>query len=193
MKTPFNLSGYQVFADASIGIVLSHDHPAITNLVTADTATNTAAPDALYQRPEDLLRDADTALYRAKALGKGRYELFDPTMHHNALVRLQLETELRQAIERQEFVIYYQPIVAFATNTLGGFEVLLRWQHPGRGLLYPADFMAIAEETGLLIPLGYWLLRQTCQQLAQWQNQYASAARLVLEINCSTRQFFIRS
>ena len=190
LKAPFTLEGYQVFTGASIGIVLSSgDRPPddTTALLDSEAAPVTRLA---YQQPEDLLRDADTALYRAKALGKGRYELFDPTMHHRAVAQLQGETELRQAVDRQEFVLYYQPIIDLAATHLSGFEVLLRWQHPQRGLLQPPDFMALAEETGLLIPLGYWLLTAACQQLQAWQARYGDAAPGVLEINCSRRQFF---
>jgi diguanylate cyclase (GGDEF)-like protein/PAS domain S-box-containing protein len=151
LTSPLNLDGQEVFTTASIGIVFS--------------ATG-------YNQSEDLLRDADIAMYRAKALGKARYEIFNPDMRDRAIARLQLETELRRAIEHQEFRIHYQPIVSLATGRVVGFEALVRWQHPDRGLLYPADFMPIAEETSLSISVDQWVLREACRQIQQWQERF---------------------
>lgn len=148
---PFNICRQEIFASTSIGIVLG---------------------DSRYEGPEDLLRDADTAMYQAKARGKARYELFDVKMHDEAVASLQLETELRQAIQREEFRLHYLPIVSLDNAQIVGLEALARWQHPSRGLLLPAEFISAAEETGLIIPLGEWVLRTGCEQLAGWQSQF---------------------
>ncbi|MBD0361983.1 MAG: EAL domain-containing protein, partial [Coleofasciculus sp. C3-bin4] len=160
LSEPFNLDGHEVFTGASIGIVLSRE--VIKGVCTID-----------YDRPEDLLRDADTALYRAKALGKARYEVFDTTMHQSAVALLELETDLRHALEHQDFQIDYQPVVSLTTGRITGFEALLRWQHPGRGFVAPAEFIPVAEETGLIIPIGWWMLRSACSQLRTWQQQFS--------------------
>lgn len=166
LALPFNLGGHEVFTTTSIGIALS---------------------TTVYDQPEDLLRDADIAMYRAKALGKARYEIFDPVMHTQALILLQVENDLRRAIERQEFRIYYQPIVELQTGKVIGFEALLRWQHPSQGLVLPATFIPVAEETGLIVPIGYWILRSACRQLRLWQG--FSANPLTISVNLSGRQF----
>ena len=175
LTLPFELSGQEVFTGASIGIALS--------------ATD-------YRRSEDLLRDADIAMYQAKSLGKGRYELFNTGMHARAVALLQLETDLRRAIERQEFRIYYQPIVSLSTGRITGFEALIRWQHPERGLVFPEAFISVAEETGLIIPIDQWVLREACHQLRQWQEQFppeptelASAHPLTISVNLCNLQF----
>ncbi|MBE9115217.1 EAL domain-containing protein [Lusitaniella coriacea LEGE 07157] len=179
LKAPFNLNGHQVFTGTSIGIVY-YEPPSWDSRASE------------YERPEDLLRDADTALYRAKALGKGRYEIFNTEMRRNALRVLQLETELRQALEREELEIHYQPIVSLKTGKLKGFEGLLRWRHQEKGLVYPNAFMEIAEESGLILPIGSWLLRKVCHQLCHWQQllyRQERDERLMVHINLSSKQF----
>ncbi len=162
LTLPFYLGEQEVFTTSSIGIALSTKG---------------------YDRPEDLLRDADTAMYRAKRLGAGHYEIFKPDMHVEAVARLQLETELRQAVERQEFRIHYQPIVSLATGFITGFEALVRWQHPCRGLILPAEFIPVATETGLSIPIDRWVLAQACRQIQQWQEQYPVVPPLTISVN----------
>ncbi len=157
----------KVFSGASIGIVLG--------------GTN-------YQDGVDLLRDADIAMYRAKALGKGRYAVFDREMYAQTIHLSQLETDLRLALEHQEFVLYYQPIVSLETSRLVGFEALVRWQHPQTGLISPGEFIAIAEDTGLIIPIGEWILQQACQQLRTWQTKFPLAASLHISVNLSSKQ-----
>lgn len=182
LMAPFHLDGHEVFTGASIGIVLSRE-----------VSRSGSIKD--YDRPQDLLRDADTALYRAKSLGRTRYEVFDITMHQSALSILQLETDLRRAVENQEFQIHYQPIVSLTTNQIIGFEALLRWQHPTRGLVYPVEFIPLAEETGLIIPIGWWILREACRQLQRWQKQLRSkkgnylVSPVSIYVNLSSEQF----
>jgi diguanylate cyclase (GGDEF)-like protein/PAS domain S-box-containing protein len=168
LTTPFNLSGHEVFTTASIGITVG-------------------GPE--YERPEDLLRDADTAMYGAKATGKARHEVFDSKMRARAVARLELETELRWALERREFRLYYQPIVTLETEQLVGFEALLRWQHPQRGLLLPDEFIAVAEENGLIVPIGWWVLDEACRQMADWKTRFPDAQPLTVCINLSSKQF----
>jgi diguanylate cyclase (GGDEF)-like protein/PAS domain S-box-containing protein len=168
LALPFNLNGHEVFATVSIGIALSSTG---------------------YDRPEEVLRDADTAMYRAKMLGKARHEVFDKTMHARAMNLLQMESDLRRAIERKEFVLYYQPIVALETGAISGFEALIRWQHPERGFVSPDDFIPIAEETGLIIPIGQWVLEEACRQIHDWQQMFPQYPPLQISVNLSSKQF----
>ena len=169
LQRPFEIDGNEVFISTSIGIV---------------TSTNGGA------QPESFLRNADIALYRAKANGKASYELFDAVMHRQAVERLQLETDLRRAIEQQELVVYYQPVIEIHSCQIVGFEALLRWQHPTRGWISPAEFIPIAEETGLIVRLGEWVLHQACAQMQLWQQQFASCESMAVSVNLSSRQFF---
>jgi len=168
MGRPFRLEGQEVFSSASIGIAVSNGE---------------------YDRAEDVLRDADMAMYRAKAMGKARHEVFDAGMHTRAVALLQLETDLRWAIERQEFRLHYQPIVALDTGRIVGFEALVRWQHPERGLVSPAEFIPVAEETGWIVPIGEWVLTEACVQLAEWQKQFKLEPPLYVAVNLSGKQF----
>ncbi|WP_348539904.1 MULTISPECIES: EAL domain-containing protein [Spirulina sp. CCY15215] len=165
---PFKIQGREIFLSASIGIAEA----------TED-----------YTQPEYLLRDADSAMYRAKALGKSCHYIFHPSLHAEAVSFLQIETDLRRAIAGEEFVVYYQPIVNLASGTISGFEALLRWQHPQRGLLSPLNFIPIAEETGLIAAIGSYALHQACQQLREWQERDLAARDLAMNVNLSVRQF----
>ncbi|HVF57367.1 MAG TPA: EAL domain-containing protein [Pyrinomonadaceae bacterium] len=168
LSVPFNLSGREVFTTVSMGI--------------APSSTG-------YDRAEDILRDADTAMYRAKSLGKARYEIFDKAMHARAINLLQLETDMRRAVEREEFIIHYQPIVALEDFRLRGFEALVRWQHPERGFISPIDFIPVAEETGMIVPLGEYVLRHACQQMQRWQKIFPSDPPMFMSVNLSSKQF----
>ena len=128
-------------------------------------------------------------MYRAKALGKARYELFNQEMYTKALVRLQLENDLRRAIERHEFQLYYQPIVSLANGRLSGFEALLRWNHPERGLISPTDFIPLVEESGLIVEVGYWALHEACRQMRSWQVSHRTNSLEKISVNLSVKQF----
>ena len=165
----FSIDGHDVMVTASIGI--------------AHSSTG-------YTNPEEILRDADIAMYRAKAGGKARYEIFDREMHQSAVALLKLETELRRSVHRGDFIMNYQPIVSL-TNGGGivGFEGLVRWQHPERGIVTPTNFIAIAEETGLIVPLGWWVVRESCKQTRFWQEQFPSEPPLWISVNMSGKLF----
>ncbi|MFL6214395.1 MAG: putative bifunctional diguanylate cyclase/phosphodiesterase [Blastocatellia bacterium] len=168
VSQPFVLNGYETFTTASIGISFSNIG---------------------YERAEDFLRDADTAMYQAKFLGKARHIIFDKGMHAHAVNMLQLETDLRRAIDRQEFFIQYQPIVSLESGRLTGFEALVRWQHPERGLIPPDKFISVAEETGCIVSIGRWVLYESCRQMQQWHEIYPLREPLFVSVNLSTKQF----
>jgi diguanylate cyclase (GGDEF)-like protein len=168
LREPFSLAAREIYLTTSIGMTLS--------------ATD-------YRCPEDVVRDAESALHRAKAHGSARYEIFDTAMHGYATARLQVETELHYAIEREELRVFYQPIVSLGSGHIYGFEALMRWQHPQRGLIAPEAFIAVAEETGLIIPMGAWILREACRQIQDWQTQLALPSRLQLNVNLCGKEF----
>lgn len=168
MRAPHTLDGREVYVTVSVGSVLG------------------SAP---YTRPEDVLRDADTALYRAKALGRDRHVAFDSSMHDHVAKTLHLESDLRRAVVRQELVLYYQPIVALSTGSICGFEALLRWQHHEHGLLGPLSFIPIAEETGLIVPIGNYVLDRACAQMREWNARFTSASPMFVSVNLSPKQF----
>lgn len=158
--------------------------------VTITASIGIAFSSAHYQKPEELLRDADTAMYQAKSRGKACYALFDPSMHSRAIHQLQIENDMRRALEREEFFLVYQPIVALETQRLVGFEALVRWQHPERGLVNPGEFIPISEETGLILPLGEWVIGEACRQMREWQHAWPALfeASLLMSLNLSGKQ-----
>jgi predicted signal transduction protein with EAL and GGDEF domain len=164
LKAPLIVADREVTASASIGIT---------------TGSGSA---------EDLVRDADVAMYRAKASGLGRYAVFEPAMRADLVSRLELEADIRRAVEREEFVVHYQPIVALDDGSILGVEALARWQHPERGLVPPYDFIPVAEETGLIVPIGTMILREACRQAALWQAELTTPSPLVISVNLSGRQ-----
>ena len=167
LKKPFQLGDQQVFTSVSIGI----------------------SPSTIgYDKPEDVLRDADTAMYSAKSLGGTRHEVFDRDMHVHAVELMQTQTDLRRALDRNEFLLYYQPIVSLETFTISGFEVLVRWDHPERGLVPPDQFIPLTEEMGLIVPVGNWVLTQACRQLKRWQERFADGHPLSMSVNVSVKQ-----
>lgn len=167
LRQPFDLNGYEVFTEISIGIILSAMG---------------------YKRPEDVLRDADIAMYYAKSQGRGRYEIFDPAMQTVAIKRLQLENDLRRAISLQEFCVYYQPIVSLSTGQLSGFEALVRWHHTSGQIYLPAEFIPVAEETGLIDEIGWFVLQEACRQVGIWQQQFPKTPPLTINVNLSAVQ-----
>jgi diguanylate cyclase (GGDEF)-like protein len=167
LAQPYDLNGHCVQITASIGVNLG---------------------SAAYTNPESIIRDADTAMYRAKAAGRNRYILFDQQMHMEAMARLTLEEDLRRAVANNQFHLNYQPIISLESGKVTGFEALARWQHPQRGLIAPTEFIAMAEETGLIVPLGAWVLDEACRQTAEWRSRNPGIAQLDLSVNLSRKQ-----
>jgi diguanylate cyclase (GGDEF)-like protein len=165
---PFTIDGHKLSVTGSIGIVFGNS-------------------DKL--RAEDLLRSADAAMYRSKRGGKNRYEIFDSEADGLSINRLRLESDLRQAIERKEFRVHYQPKVLLRTGEIVGFEALVRWDQSGHGLIPPSEFIPLAEQTGLINPIGFWVLKESCHQVRDWQNQHPMDTPLTVSVNLSARQF----
>ena len=165
---PFVIAGQEVFTTASIGI---------------------AASSQSYASAADVLRDADIAMYRAKAQGKARCEVFDQATHDQAVGRLKLETDLRRALEREEFRVYYQPIVSLTSGKIAGFEALVRWERPGVGIVGPEEFISVVEEMGLIVFIGNWVLRKACEQAHRWHLANPGQRLLTMSVNVSGRQF----
>jgi PAS domain S-box-containing protein len=165
---PFSIAGQEVFITASVGI---------------------AASSQSYTCAADVLRDADIAMYRAKAQGKARCEVFDQATHDQAVGRLKIETDLRRALEREEFRVYYQPIVSLGSGDIAGFEALVRWDRPGVGIVAPAEFISVAEEIGLIVYIGNWVLRKACEQAHRWHLANPRERPLTMSVNVSGRQF----
>lgn len=169
LSVPFKLSEQDIFTSASIGLAL--------NPIKEDF------------QPQELLQASHTAMYEAKVSGKSRHEVFTTKMHEQSLNRLQLEADLNKAITNQEFELYYQPIISLASGKLCGFESLVRWQSPTRGFISPGAFIPIAEETGLIVPMGKWILETACHQMKKWHQQFPEAKSVVMSVNLSSRQF----
>jgi predicted signal transduction protein with EAL and GGDEF domain len=167
LQAPFRLESQDVFITASIGI-----------------ASSISKEDS----PEDLLSNADTAMHQAKATSKATYEVFEPSMSVNALEQLTSLSDLRRALEREEFKLYYQPIIGIASGKIVGMEALVRWEHPERELLLPREFLPLADESGLIIPLGQWVIDAVCRQTRLWQEQRGSAPLLKVSMNLSGRE-----
>ena len=167
IHAPVTIGGEEVYTTASLGIAFYTDR---------------------YERPEEMLRDADTALAAARAAGGARYQIFDHGMHERAVARLQIESALRRAVERDELRAYYQPVVSLETGRLAGFEALIRWEHPERGIVAPAEFIPVAEETGLIHKIGRWILREACDQMARWIRESGASDELSMSVNLSGRQ-----
>ena len=166
---PYKLREQEIFTSVSIGLAFS--------------------PLGEDFQPEELLQASHAAMYKAKVSGKRRHEVFTTNMHQQALKRLELEADLNQAINNQEFELYYQPIICLKTGIIKGFEALVRWQSPSRGFVSPGAFIPVAEETGLIVPMGEWILITACNQMQQWREQFPHAESVVMSVNLSSRQF----
>lgn len=167
LVNPFQIKRHEIFVTISIGIVLS---------------------EIGYERAEDILRDADIAMYDAKGNGRAKFEMFEPAMRVRIVERLEIETDLRRAIDNNELRVYYQVIGSLNTHQVAGFEALVRWQHPEKGIVTPDRFIPIAEETGLIIPIDRWVLREACYQMHDWQARFPSYASMTISVNLSSKQ-----
>ncbi|NJN76696.1 MAG: EAL domain-containing protein, partial [Synechococcaceae cyanobacterium RL_1_2] len=167
LTSPLYIQGQEIFTSTSVGIAFSSPN---------------------YKDADEILRDADIAMYQAKDAGKSRYAVFKQTMHDETLRRVDMESSLRRAIINQEFVVYYQPIIALTQGTISGFEALIRWQHPSKGMISPQEFIPIAEETGLIVQIGAWVLEESCRQINHWHESIAHTTDLTMSINLSSRQ-----
>jgi len=165
---PFKIGEHEIFTTVSVGVTINSSD---------------------YETSEQILRDADIAMYQAKAKGKSCSVVFEKGMHALAVELLKLETDLRKAVERNEFVVYYQPVVSSLSNCVIGYEALVRWRHPERGLLYPSDFINIAEETGLIVFIDRFVLREACMQMSKWQHQFPESSLKFISVNISNKQF----
>ena len=168
IKNPIKIYDRDVYSTVSIGITVGK---------------------AGCERPEDILRDADTAMYKAKSLGRGGYVIFDEAMHAQATSYLQMENSLRRIVEKNECVLHYQPVLISDANKIVGFEALLRWEWPEKGLVFPQEFISVAEETGLIVPIGIWVVREACRQMRQWHQTFPEYDHLTISVNISNRQF----
>jgi diguanylate cyclase (GGDEF)-like protein len=167
LNEPFTVDNYEIFTSASIGVIIS---------------------DEVARQAEDYLRDADTAMYRAKESGKARFEIFDHAMHVRNMSLLRVENDLRKALDRKEFRVFYQPIANLQTGEIEELEALIRWQHPEYGLIAPNEFIGVAEETGLIIQIGKWILEEACRQITVWQNLFPRQKPLSVSVNLSAKQ-----
>lgn len=168
LTAPFTIHDQEIFTTCSMGIAISSNSETL---------------------PAELLRDAEVAMYRAKAKGEGSIEIFDPSMNAQALARFQMDSELRRGLERNEFILHYQPVVGLRSGKIEGWEALVRWNHPERGMVPPLDFISLAEETGLIVPLGKWVLEEACRQAGVWSRRFPSDPPRLMNVNISARQF----
>lgn len=168
LELPYVVSDHEIFTNVSIGINLSSEH---------------------YQLPEDILRDAEITMYRAKVAGRARYEIFDCSMHALAMQRMELDTDLRKAIERKELAVHYQPVISLQNGNIAGFEALVRWHHPDKGFVSPVEFIPVAEENGLIVPIDLFVLREACNQAARWQERFPREHPLTVSVNLSGKHF----